>query len=57
MSADFAAGTLALSLLSSSGAPRRTEKRSCILASSSVRLRTMQQYSSDRPLGSLQAAD
>ena len=50
---DWAAGTLALSVSFSSSAPRGIVKRSCIVASSSVRLRTMQQYSSDRPLGSL----
>jgi hypothetical protein len=40
-------------VLLSSSAPRGIVKRSCIVASSSVRLRTAQQYSSDRSLGSL----
>src|SRR4029077_7979854 len=52
-SVDRAGGTLALRVSSSSSALRGIVKRSCIVASSSVRLRTMQQYSSDRPLGSL----
>ena len=51
--ADSASGILALIVSLSSSALRGIVKRSCIVASSSVRLRVMQQYSSDTPLGSL----
>lgn len=50
---DLALESSALVVLLSSNAARLTVKRSCIVASASVKLRSTQQYSSDRPFGSL----
>jgi len=49
--ADCASGTLSLSVLLSSSALRGIVKRSCIVASSSARLRTMQQYFEGQAVG------